>query len=403
MKVNNLFNWLFILSACALLAIGRVYDERLTIYSVNLVIVLSFIYISTLSFVLFSVKSIVWSKSKLLFYTLYLFMLITTPVLWLVFDVNLYGFEKFMNFWIIIVPLTFIVAEMFESKQVMKIFFVLLGVSCFLALLSAVGLSVSARADGRMATLGGGPIVFARWMGFGIITLILLPYKFKSWFKYLMMVTFLILALASGSRGPILSLFIVGILYLALNFNRLIVKVSLGAVLISLFILISGVGEKISGVGNFDRVFMNVSKKGGSKKSTSTRTNLAIGSLILLQHYPLGVGAGNWQQVSNEIRPTHLMPLEYPHNLFLEVACEYGLHVLCILVLLFIFIIHLSYVKMIRYKDEYSLYPLLFYLLIFLTLNSLVSGMLNDSRLLFIIISMLLINKPLIILRKSNG
>jgi O-antigen ligase len=308
-----------------------------------------------------------------------------------------------MNFWIIVVPLTFIVAEMFDSKQVMKMFFVLLGVSCFLALLSAVGLSVSERADGRMATLGGGPIVFARWMGFGIITLFLLPYKFKSGFKYLMLVTFLILALASGSRGPILALFIIGILYLGLNFNRLIVKVSLGVILISLFILISGVGEKISGVGNFDRVFMNVSKKGGSKQSTSTRANLAIGSLILLQHYPLGVGAGNWQQVSNEIRPTHLMPLEYPHNLFLEVACEYGLHVLFILVLLFIFIIHLSYVKMIKYKDENSLYPLLFYLLIFLSLNSLVSGMLNDSRLLFIIISMVLINKPLIILRKSNG
>ena len=403
MKVNNLFNWVFLLSACALLAIGRVYDERLTIYSVNLVIVLSLVYISALAFILFSVKSIVWSKSKLLFYSLYLFIFISTPVLWIVFDVNLYGFEKFMNFWIIVVPLTFIVAEMFDSKQVMKMFFVLLGVSCFLALLSAVGLSVSERADGRMATLGGGPIVFARWMGFGIITLFLLPYKFKSGFKYLMLVTFLILALASGSRGPILALFIIGIIYLGLNFNRIIVKVSLGVVLISLFILISGVGEKISGVGNFDRVFMNVSKKGGSKQSTSTRTNLAIGSLILLQQYPLGVGAGNWQQVSNEIRPTHLMPLEYPHNLFLEVACEYGLHVLFILVLLFIFIIHLSYVKMIKYKDENSLYPLLFYLLIFLSLNSLVSGMLNDSRLLFIIISMVLINKPLIILRKSNG
>ena len=403
MKVNNLFNWVFLLSACALLAIGRVYDERLTIYSVNLVIVISLVYISALAFILFSVKSIGWSKSKLLFYSLYLFMFISTPVLWIVFDVNLYGFEKFMNFWIIVVPLTFIVAEMFDSKQVMKMFFVLLGVSCFLALLSAVGLSVSERADGRMATLGGGPIVFARWMGFGIITLFLLPYKFKSGFKYLMLVTFLILALASGSRGPVLALFIIGILYLGLNFNRIIVKVSLGVVLISLFILISGVGEKISGVGNFDRVFMNVSKKGGSKQSTSTRTNLAIGSLILLQHYPLGVGAGNWQQVSNEIRPTHLMPLEYPHNLFLEVACEYGLHVLFILVLLFIFIIHLSYVKMIKYKDENSLYPLLFYMLIFLSINSLVSGMLNDSRLLFIIISMVLINKPLIILRKSNG
>ena len=110
MKVNNLFNWVFLLSACALLAIGRVYDERFTIYSVNLVIVLSLVYISALPFILFSVKSIVWSKSKLLFYSLYLFMFISTPVLWIVFDVNLYGFEKFMNFWIIVVPLTFIVA-----------------------------------------------------------------------------------------------------------------------------------------------------------------------------------------------------------------------------------------------------------------------------------------------------
>ena len=281
MKVNNFFSWLFLLSACALLAIGRVYDERLTIYSVNLVSILSLFYIIGLAFMLFSVKSIIWSKSKLLFYSLYLFMLISTPVLWIVFDVNLYGFEKFMNFWIIIVPLTFIVAEMFESKQVMKIFFVLLGVSCFLALLSAVGLSVSARADGRMATLGGGPIVFARWMGFGIITLILLPYKFKSWFKYLMLVTFLILALASGSRGPILSLFIVGILYLVLNFNRLIVKVSLGVVLISLLILSTGVGEKISSVGNFDRVFMNVSKKGGSKHANFVMI------LVIQQVFPL--------------------------------------------------------------------------------------------------------------------
>jgi hypothetical protein len=58
----------------------------------------------------------------------------------------------------------------------------------------------------------------------------------------------------------------------------------------------------------------------------------------------------------------------------------------------------LSYHKMIEYKnDKTSLYPLLFYLFIYLFLNSLVSGMLNDSRLLFIIISFIIIHKPLII------
>ena len=61
---------------------------------------------------------------------------------------------------------------------------------------------------------------------------------------------------------------------------------------------------------------MNFSKKGGSTQSTSTRKNLFLGSLVVFQSYPLGVGAGNWQIMANEIRPHHLMPLEYPHNLF---------------------------------------------------------------------------------------
>ena len=143
---------------------------------------------------------------------------------------------------------------------------------------------------------------------------------------------------------------------------------------------------------------MNISKKGGSKQSTSTRKNLAIGSFILLQNYPLGVGAGNWQVITNKLRPTHLMPLEYPHNLILEVACEYGIQTVIVLLLLFLYVLHLSYNKMIQYKNNYtSLYPLLFYLFLFFFLNSLISGMLNDSRLLFFIISCIIIHKPLII------
>jgi hypothetical protein len=48
-------------------------------------------------------------------------------------------------------------------------------------------------------------------------------------------------------------------------------------------------------------------------------------------------------------------------------------------------------------RDKTSLYPLLFYLFLFLFLNSLVSGMLNDSRLLFVVISFIIIHKPLIV------
>jgi len=397
MRINAIFSWVFMLSACALLAIGRIYDERLVIWNINLAILIGIGFLISVFFMLFSIKKTVLSKTKFLFYLFYLMVLVMSPLLWLLFDVTEFGLEKFFNFWFIVVPISVVIIEKYKRIDVLNIFYILLGVCCFLALLSIVGLSVSARADERMAALGGGPIVFARWMGFGILTLFFLPVKFRSWYKYFIMTIFLTLALASGSRGPILALIITGLVYLVFNFNRLIVKVIFGVALLSLIILISGIDNKISQVGNFDRIFLNVSKKGFVKHSTSTRKNLAIGSFILLQNYPLGVGAGNWQTVANKIRPTHLMPLEYPHNLFLEVACEYGLHSLIILIILFLYVFYLSYNKMQRYiKDKTSLYPLLFYLLLFLFFNSMVSGMLNDSRLLFIVVSFIIIHKPLI-------
>ncbi len=398
MLAEKYSSWIFILSSCSLLAIGRVYDERLEIFDLNVGVILSVIYFISVLFALFSIKKTILSKSKVLFYLFYLLALLMTPVLWLIFDFTEYGIEKFINFWLIIVPISIVVAEKYDRKDVVNTFYVLLAVTCVLGLLSLLGLSVSSRDDGRMTALGGGPIVFARWMGFGIITILFLPLKIKYFYKYFLIVIFFILALASGSRGPILSLFLTAFLYVILNFNKVIIRVSLLVVLLVSFFVFSGLDKKISKLGNSKRVFMNISKKGGSKQSTSTRSNLAIGSFLLLQNYPFGVGAGNWQIVANNIRPTHLMPLEYPHNLVLEVACEYGLHTSLLLLLLLLYVFHLSYHKMIYYhKNKTSLYPLLFYLLLYFFLNSLVSGMLNDSRLLFIVISFIIINKPLII------
>ena len=64
----------------------------------------------------------------------------------------------------------------------------------------------------------------------------------------------------------------------------------------------------------------------------------------------------------------------------------------------------LSYTKMKNYsQDKSSLYPLLFYLSVFLFINSMLSGMLNDARLLFIVISFILIHQPLIISKHVNN
>jgi O-antigen ligase len=397
MSAKTINSWIFLFFSCALLAIGRVYDERLEIAEINLGIFLSVIYLVSVIFMLFSIKKTILSKSKVLFYSFYLLALLMTPILWLVFDVTDYGFEKAINFWLIVIPISVVIAEKYERKDVLNTFYILLAVTCLLALLSFFGPSITERADGRMTALGGGPIVFARWMGFGIITLLFLPVKIKYIYKYSLILIFFILALATGSRGPILGLFLTGFVYVFLNFNRVIVRISLGVFLVISVLVFSGVEKQIAKLGNSKRVFMNISKKGGSKQSTSTRNNLAIGSFLLLQNYPLGVGAGNWQLITNKLSPTHLMPLEYPHNLVLEVACEYGIQTVLLLLLLFLYVFHLSYHKMIKYKnDKTSFYPLLFYLFLFFFFNSLVSGMLNDSRLLFVIISCIIIHKPLI-------
>jgi len=397
MSAKTINSWIFLFFSCALLAIGRVYDERLEIAEINLGIFLSVIYLVSVIFMLFSIKKTILSKSKVLFYSFYLLALLMTPILWLVFDVTDYGFEKAINFWLIVIPISVVIAEKYERKDVLNTFYILLAVTCLLALLSFFGQSITERADGRMTALGGGPIVFARWMGFGIITLLFLPVKIKYIYKYSLILIFFILALATGSRGPILGLFLTGFVYVFLNFNRVIVRISLGVFLVISVLVFSGVEKQIAKLGNSKRVFMNISKKGGSKQSTSTRNNLAIGSFLLLQNYPLGVGAGNWQLITNKLSPTHLMPLEYPHNLVLEVACEYGIQTVLLLLLLFLYVFHLSYHKMIKYKnDKTSFYPLLFYLFLFFFFNSLVSGMLNDSRLLFVIISCIIIHKPLI-------
>ena len=397
MSAKTINSWIFLFFSCALLAIGRVYDERLEIAEINLGIFLSVIYLVSVIFMLFSIKKTILSKSKVLFYSFYLLALLMTPILWLVFDVTDYGFEKAINFWLIVIPISVVIAEKYERKDVLNTFYILLAVTCLLALLSFFGPSITERADGRMTALGGGPIVFARWMGFGIITLLFLPVKIKYIYKYSLIFIFFILALATGSRGPILGLFLTGFVYVFLNFNRVIVRISLGVFLVISVLVFSGVEKQIAKLGNSKRVFMNISKKGGSKQSTSTRNNLAIGSFLLLQNYPLGVGAGNWQLITNKLSPTHLMPLEYPHNLVLEVACEYGIQTVLLLLLLFLYVFHLSYHKMNQYKnDKTSFYPLLFYLFLFFFFNSLVSGMLNDSRLLFVIISCIIIHKPLI-------
>ena len=385
------------IQACAMIAIGRVYDDRLELLGVNIALIISVVFFLSSALLIVSLKRVTITKSKFLLYIFYFLFIVLTPILWLVYGAIEYGVLKYFNFFIVIF-MSVVIIEKFNYKDVEKLLFLFLAVSSFLALLAVLGQAISANNDsGRLSVLGGGPIIFSRWMGLGILILVLMP-KFRKYkVRYLIIVLFFILSISSGSRGPVLTLFLVLCLFLFLNFRRYFLKFIILFCFLFSLITFTDISKEVGKLGRVERILMNFSSKGIAKKSTGTRERLIQGAVTVFKKYPLGVGSGNWQDKSNEIDTQNLMPLEYSHNIFLEVLNEYGIILALVILMLFIYVFHLSYMLMNKYYyNESSLYTLIFYALFYFFLNSLISGDINDTRLLFVIISFILIKTPLI-------
>ena len=407
MKVKDIFSWIFLFSACAMLAIGRIYDERLDFLEIRFSLILSVIYIVISCLLIASIKNIKLGKSKNTLLVFYSYILIITPILWIVFEYMEYGFHnttyeymeygilKYLNFILIVIPISIIISEKFNYRDVSYLFKILLFLTLTLSVLGVAELFSDI--EGRLSVLGGGPIVFARWMNFAILILIFYPQTKWKTIRYLLVVLFLLLSFAAGSRGPVFAVLISLMVYFVLNFRRTFFKVILFSVLVISGIMFTSIGEKVIKLGGFDRIVMNITH-GGSVQSTGARIDFLDRSVALLKEKPYGVGCGNWQVQANKNNSKYLMAHAYPHNLLFELINEYGVLAGLIFILLMWQIFYLSYQKMITYKNnKSSFYALLFYSLIFFFINSMVSGDLGDARMLFIIIAMIIISKPLIV------
>jgi len=398
MRFNNLLSFFFVFSSAAVIAIGRLYDERLSVSGINISLVISFIFVFSSVLYISYIKNIKISKSKFNLLLFFLFILLITPILWMTFGVVEFGLYKFLNFILITIPISVIILEKLSYHEIKNLFLILIGLVFFLCFFAITGLFETPRPDGRISILGGGPITFARWMGYGVLALIFLPIKKKYFLRLFFISLFFIYCLVSGSRGPITILILIGAFYFFLNFRKLFLRSILFFSIIIVALLFTDVPKKILEIGRTDRVFLNVSKRGGSSESTQTRFELADRSYNLSKKYPLGIGAGNWQIKANQLDSTHLMAHEYPHNLIFEIFNEYGVIAGLIFLLYILQITIIGFAKMINNKnDNTSLYPFLFYLWIFLLLNAMLSGSLDDSRLLFIISCCFITNQNLIL------
>ena len=126
MKFKNLTTLLFLFSASAELAIGRLFDERLSIFGINVSVVLSLIFVITSILFIASIKKVVMSKAKKLLFVFYALIVIVTPILWSIFGFNEFGFLKFINFIVITIPISIIVLECLSFHEIKNLFIILL-------------------------------------------------------------------------------------------------------------------------------------------------------------------------------------------------------------------------------------------------------------------------------------
>jgi hypothetical protein len=392
MRANRILIIMFVLVAGSILAIGRLYDHRLEVFGVNLTIILSSIYCIIWLSIFLLINQLELTTSKFLQYIFFSISIITNLLLWVIFDVNQYGLIKFFNFMIITVPISIIITEKFTKKDVNTLIWLFFGISSLLLLLSLF--NISALIQSRDGVMGGGPIVLSRWLCLGSVISFFHP-RIKK-YRIILFPLFLIIALFTGSRGPVLSLIIVLILYFLINFKRLFLKTFIFLMLLLSLIYYSGIYVELNRFNSVSRVFINF-KEGKGLQSTNERLFRYTSSLEVIKNHPFGVGIGNWGMYSNRYSSIKVRTvlkdnkLPYPHNIFLEIFCELGILTGVVFLAYIVFILVRSSLYIINSsKDDFL--QVIFYIFVFLLVSVLLSGDLGDARLLFIIMSVLTIN-----------
>jgi O-antigen ligase len=335
--------------------------------------------------VLFLVKSIKIDLNKILLYAFYCILIISNLILWSIYGVTDYGVEKFINFVLIPLPISLLIIEKFTIRDRDFMIKILLGISIFLFVLTLFNLSTLSST--RSGVLGGGPIVLSRWLCFGAAVVLFHP-KIKR-FKVIYMILFLFAALFTGSRGPILSFLLVIILYFFFNFRKVFFRTFTLLSFLICILFFTGIFDQLSQYNTVSRVFMNI-EEGGLRESNG-RSLLFVSSIQEMIEYPFGVGSGNFIEYSDKSDFFKNKSLYYPHNLFFEIATEFGI---ISLLLFLVYLIHSIYLSFrINLLQKLKTGNMMFYIFAFLFANSMISGDLNDARLLFVFIPLMLVKE----------
>ncbi|MGE5631379.1 MAG: O-antigen ligase family protein [Caulobacteraceae bacterium] len=195
------------------------------------------------------------------------------------------------------------------------------------------------------------------------------------------------LDISSGSKGPILFTFIVAAIVFTVFKWRHRTFHSM-AIIFSIIILVAflNLSSSLMPQASFDRVmqFLN----GEVSTSLNTRITLYTNSIESIKNNAFGIGFGNAQNVINK-NISDGITYTYPHNIILEIFLECGWLIGLLFITFWGFSIFHAYKK--AKLNENFMFT--FTVLLFLFLNAIVSGEIND-RMLFAFVGLALSFKP---------
>lgn len=236
------------------------------------------------------------------------------------------------------------------------------------ALVLALGAFLFSDDPTRLSAFGGGPNVFSRYMGLGAIICLTRLGSETGWRRYAAvggLGLFTVATVMSGSRGPLLSLALVLLGYgliMAIRQRNFKLVAGLVAVAVVGWVALSQAEFSMSRLALLFRKDRGV--------SVNTREQFLSTAFAMFKEKPLtGWGPGTFAG-----RVGWPGEKEYPHNVFGELAAEYGL----IGLLGFTFMVGGSALALLKAKHQQA--PLLLALMAFSLLVIQISGDLFDSR-----------------------
>ncbi|MEH0158142.1 O-antigen ligase family protein [Limibacter armeniacum] len=391
MKIN--FKIIIAFSIVIIMAIGRLYDERLSLSFINISVVFSVIYLLT-TFTTLNIYNKL-SRNTISLTLIFIAIYYTASILYnTIFHFHSYeglfvSIDKLLKYILITLLSINIIISLSDKGLIQWVYRFLMGISFILILLAIFKIALNGlNGIDRLSVAGGGPIVFARWVISGCTILFYTIDKKYKTIKIAILVISSSLVILAGSKGPIIGIILsVGLLYFIQQRKllRSLIPITILSFLV-LFVILPNVAEFLPGrlqhMADIDKIINGTSGQ--------ARLDFYTKSFQMIGQHPFGVGIGNWAIEYMQISGREDVRLGYyPHNIIVETFAEGGVIIglLLIFILCYTFIITRRGLRLTQ-KDQSQYIKLSFILFCFYLINSCVSGDLNDARFMFLYMSL---------------